>query len=51
MRALRAMRDAASINDMATKAEIDQIEAHRGIPYLRNSRSQDTSNPHGFEAF
>jgi hypothetical protein len=45
------MRDASGIDDMAKKAEIDQIEAHRGIPNLRDSRSQDTSNPHGFEAF
>jgi hypothetical protein len=45
------MRDAAGVDDVAEKAEVDQVEAHRGIPHLRDSRSQDTSNPHGFEPF
>ncbi len=35
MRAFRAMRDAARLDDMAEQAEIDQIEAHGGIPILR----------------
>ena len=28
MRALRAMRDAARLDDMAKQAEIDEVEAH-----------------------
>jgi hypothetical protein len=35
MRAFRAMRDAARLNDMAKQAEIDEVEAHLGIPILR----------------
>jgi hypothetical protein len=36
MRAFRAMRDAARLHDMAKQAEIHEVEAHLGIPILRD---------------
>ena len=34
MRALRAVRDAARLDDMAKQAEIGQVEAHRGSSFV-----------------
>jgi hypothetical protein len=51
MRAFRAMGDAARLDHMAEQAQVGQVEAHVGIPILRNPRRQALPIAHGFEPF